>query len=94
MSTEPPGQPASALDRAYACARRKYSALDWITLDRRARAAAVYHELCRLDTGCRRNGDAADEALPACKASYSFIARRYCPVSGRQPEFRSLRRSG
>ena len=84
-------QPASRVERALESARSRYPDPVWIALDRGARAAALYHELCRIDSGCQRTGGAADEALPPCLAAESFIARRYCAVSGRRPAAGAVR---
>lgn len=58
----------------------------WEGLSRGARTAAIYQALCQIDSGCRRTGGAADEALAPCPAADSFIARRACRLAGRREE--------
>ncbi|MCC6718063.1 MAG: hypothetical protein IT555_09270 [Acetobacteraceae bacterium] len=55
----------------------------WPLLSPAERSAALYHELCRIDSNCKRTGTAADAALPPCPASESFIGRRACRLAGR-----------
>lgn len=74
-----PDNLAAAIDLA----RRAVGPEAWVTLRPAERSAAIYHELCRLDSGCRRTGTAADRDLPPCPASDGFIARRGCRLAGR-----------
>ena len=68
-----------ALQRA-----RTINAAVWDGMSPGARTAAIYHEMCRMDTGCQRTGTAADHDLPPCPASDDFIARRGCRFAGRK----------
>jgi hypothetical protein len=52
----------------------------WIQPEQRNSIAAVYQELCRLDTGCQRTGRPSDSQLPPCRASAVFRARRGCVI--------------
>lgn len=56
----------------------------WAGMSPGARTAAIYHEMCRMDSGCQRTGTAADADLPPCPASDDFIARRGCRLAGRR----------
>jgi hypothetical protein len=69
--------------QAVANAELKAGKGGWERLEQRARNAAVYRELCLLDSGCLRTGTSADDSLPPCPATDSFIRRRDCQVSGR-----------
>jgi len=75
------GSFAAALDEA-----RAAHGAAWASLSQGARTAAIFHALCRMDSGCRRTGTAADEGLPPCPASDAFIARRGCRFAGRRGE--------
>jgi len=72
--------PAS-FEAAAAQARATHGAA-WQHMEPKARTAAIFHALCRLDSGCTRTGTAADQDLPPCPASESFIARRNCRFAG------------
>ena len=50
----------------------------WMQMERGKHTSAIYHELCRLDTGCQRTGVPADKLLPPCPASATFRFRRGC----------------
>jgi hypothetical protein len=50
-------------------------------VESRTMIAAIYQELCRLDSGCQRTGLPSDELLPPCRGSAAFRARRGCLVS-------------
>jgi hypothetical protein len=52
----------------------------WMQAEQRNSIAAVYQELCRLDTGCQRTGLPSDNQLPPCRATAVFRARRGCVV--------------
>jgi hypothetical protein len=54
----------------------------WQHMEPKARSAAIFHALCRLDSLCTRTGTAADANLPPCPASDGFIARRNCRLAG------------
>ena len=70
------------IDQACRNAVAKRGPDGWAALARKEQSAAILHELCRLDSGCRRTGAASDASLPACPASLTFRARRRCTVSG------------
>jgi hypothetical protein len=70
--------------RAMDAARARVSAQEWEAMLPRDRTAAVYHEMCRLDSKCPRTGTAADADLPPCPASDAFIASRRCRFAGRR----------
>ena len=69
---------ASAIENA----RLRLGGADWTKLSPREQSTEIYHELCRMDSGCRRTGEASDMLLPPCPASSSFVARRGCRVAG------------
>jgi hypothetical protein len=73
-----PASFADAMERAQA-----HHAAEWQSMPPAARTAAIFHELCRMDSGCRRTGTAADADLPPCPASDDFIARRNCRLARR-----------
>jgi hypothetical protein len=52
----------------------------WMQAEQRNSIAAIYQELCRLDSGCRRTGLPTDSQLPPCRANAVFRARRGCVV--------------
>jgi hypothetical protein len=52
----------------------------WMQAEQRNSIAAVYQELCRLDTGCQRTGLPSDRQLPLCRGNAVFRARRGCIV--------------
>ena len=64
--------------RAIEIAQQKYGEDVWEFTEPRAKAAAIYHYLCRLDSGCKRSGLPSDELLPPCCATESFRTRRGC----------------
>lgn len=68
-------------------ARDRYGIEAWGLLEQSERSAAIYHELCRIDSKCQRTGDAGDLLLPPCPASPMHIARRKCKLA--LPHFRS-----
>lgn|GEM_PF-4761968 len=70
------------LDHAYSTAVAKRGDEAWAKLPRSEQSAAILHELCRIDSGCRRTGAASDASLPPCPASLAFRARRRCTVGG------------
>ena len=76
---------SARFDEAITLARAEHADA-WPTMAQSARTAAVFHYLCKLDTGCQRTGTDADAALPPCPASDSFIARRACRLAGRRTE--------
>jgi len=55
----------------------------WDVMSPAQRNAAIFHQMCRADSNCRRTGTAADRDLPPCPASDAFIARRACRLAGR-----------
>ena len=57
----------------------------WDGMSPGARTAAIFHEMCRMDTGCQRTGTAADANEPPCPASDDFIARRGSRFAGARP---------
>jgi hypothetical protein len=73
-----PASYVEAADRAQAA-----NAPAWPGMSPSARSAAIFHELCRMDSGCRRTGTEADANLPPCPASDTFVARRSCRLAGR-----------
>lgn len=69
---------ADTLAQAIEAARAAVGEMQWLVLGPRERTAAIYHHLCRLDSGCQRVGGPSDMLLPPCRAANSFIARRAC----------------
>lgn len=69
------------LARAAELARRHLGEAQWLYASPRERSAAIYHQLCRVDSGCERTGTAADMLLPPCPASAQFICRRACEAA-------------
>jgi len=63
-----------AVERAEA----RYGQEVWIGLEPSRRTAAIYSELCRLDSGCQRTGGKSDKRLAPCLANDSFRLRRGC----------------
>lgn len=74
--------------RAMALARDRHAPREWEALSRADRTAAIYHEMCRIDSRCPRTGTAADADLPPCPASDTFIANRRCRLAGPRGGFR------
>jgi hypothetical protein len=54
----------------------------WEDMEPKARNAAIFHALCRIDSNCQRTGTGADADLPPCPASDTFLARRNCRLAG------------
>ena len=50
---------ANGFSRAMDAARAKVNAQEWEAMLPRDRTAAVYHEMCKLDSRCPRTGTAA-----------------------------------
>lgn len=73
---------ANGFTRAMAAVRARIAAPEWEAMPPKERTAAVYHEMCRLDSKCPRTGTAADAGLPPCPASDAFIASRRCVLAG------------
>ncbi len=67
---------------AVSLAREGLEAGVWEAMSPAARTAAIFHQMCRLDSGCQRTGTTADAGLPPCPASDAFIARRACRLAG------------
>ncbi len=64
--------------QAIRTAQAQYSPERWNELSPQQQSAAIYHELCRIDTGCRRGRVPAGTRLPPCKAPRDFRDRRGC----------------
>lgn len=73
---------AGSLEAAFEWARTQMGEARWVVASPGERSAAIYHQLCRIDSGCQRQGTAADMLLPPCQASASFIGRRACRAAG------------
>jgi hypothetical protein len=78
--------PADPFDNAFARAmaevRAQHTPREWEVMAPSERTAAIYHEMCRIDSRCPRTGTAADAGLPPCPASDTFIANRRCRLAG------------
>jgi hypothetical protein len=70
------------LTQAIERARARLGKDRWLVSSPREHSAAIYHELCRADSGCQRTGAASDDLLPPCQASATFVSRRACRAAG------------
>lgn len=70
-----------SLATAWERARAQMGEEQWLVASPRERSAAIYHQLCRLDSGCQRIGAASDMLLPPCQAPDGFVARRACQAA-------------
>jgi hypothetical protein len=64
--------------RALVMAQAQYGTQRWGEMPIQQQTAAIYHELCRIDTGCQRGRTPAGKRLPSCAAPQSFKNRRGC----------------
>ena len=78
----------NAFSHAMELARARHEPREWEAMAPADRTAAIYHEMCRIDSRCPRTGTATDAGLPPCPASDIFVANRRCRLAGPRVPFR------